>query len=187
MASRSHKVIHNDKGISLGLKLFIVAIAIVCIYFIFRWLFLHLEEKKVIAKLKTLWESLKEGVGTILHLEKKRSFLIYTFLIWAMYLLQIYLGFRTIEATSELGLGPALSVLTLSTVAMIVSPGGLGAFPVAIQQVLLLYHINDISFGWLVWGANTAIVLAAGSISFILMSLRGNKASLATADLGSTN
>ena len=49
---------------------------------------------------------------------------------------------------------------------MIVSPGGLGAFPVAVQQVLLIYHVDNISFGWLMWGVTTGIVIVVGLICF---------------------
>ena len=65
--------------------------------------------------------------------------------------------------------GAALSVLSLATLAMIVSPGGLGAFPVAVQQVLLIYNVDNISFGWLMWGATTAIIIVAGIICFGLL------------------
>ena len=91
-----------------------------------------------------------------------------------MYLLQIYIGFSALAATSGLGIGAAFSVLSLATLAMIVAPGGIGAFPVAIQQVLLIYSIDNISFGWLIWGVTTAIVLIFGLLSFVLL-LYNNK------------
>jgi hypothetical protein len=52
---------------------------------------------------------------------------------------------------------------------MIVSPGGLGAFPVAVQQVLLIYGLNNISFGWLMWGVTTGIVIVVGMLCFGLL------------------
>jgi hypothetical protein len=66
-------------------------------------------------------------------------------------------------------MGAAFSVLSLVTLAMIVSPGGLGAFPVAVQQVLTIYSVNNISFGWLMWGVTTTIVLSVGALSFGLL------------------
>jgi hypothetical protein len=52
---------------------------------------------------------------------------------------------------------------------MLILPGGIGAFPIAIQQVLLIYNIDNVSFGWLIWGATTAIIIVAGLISFGLL------------------
>jgi glycosyltransferase 2 family protein len=92
-----------------------------------------------------------------------------------MYFLEIYIGFYALSATAGLGLGAALSVLTLATLAMIVAPGGIGAFPVAIQQVLLIYSIDNISFGWLMWSVATGIIIVAGSISFGLLIYNNKK------------
>ena len=92
-----------------------------------------------------------------------------------MYLLEIYIGFYALSATSGLGIGAAFSVLSLATLAMIVAPGGIGAFPVAVQQVLLIYHIDNISFGWLMWGVATGIIIVAGFISFGLLIYNNKK------------
>ena len=102
-------------------------------------------------------------------------FLFHSVFIWSMYLLEIYIGFYALSATAGLGLGAALSVLTLVTISMIVAPGGIGAFPVAIQQVLLIYSIHNISFGWLMWGVTTGIIIVAGLISFGLLIYNNKK------------
>jgi hypothetical protein len=110
-----------------------------------------------------------------MHLKKRWQFIFHTFFIWAMYLLQVYIGFYALYDTSGLGLGAAFSVLSLSTLAMIVSPGGVGAFPVAVQQVLLIYSIDNISFGWLMWTVTTLIVVIIGLISFVLLMYTNRK------------
>ena len=92
-----------------------------------------------------------------------------------MYLLEIYIGFQALSATSGLGLGAAFSVLSLATLAMIVAPGGIGAFPVAVQQVLLIYSIDNVSFGWLMWTVATGIIIVAGLISFGLLIYTNRK------------
>ncbi len=148
--------------------LILVTILILC-FVIAKWVFTKYAHNKIIGRIINLWNSLKEGLSTILHLKKRSAFLLYTILIWGLYLLQIYIGFRTLDDTMGLGLPVAMSVLTLSTVAMIITPGGLGAFPVAVQQVLLIYHVDNLSFGWLVWGVNTGIIILAGLISFGLL------------------
>lgn len=163
-------IIFSDTGLPIWQKFLILVVAALAAYFFFKWFFNKFSNIKLVAKLIQLWKGLKEGLTTIFHLRKKNAFLIYSVLIWALYMFQIYLGFRTMEATAHLGVGAAMSVLTLSTLAMIIAPGGLGAFPVAVQQVLLVYHVENISFGWLVWGANTIIILIAGSLSFILIT-----------------
>ncbi|MDQ6845790.1 MAG: flippase-like domain-containing protein [Bacteroidota bacterium] len=155
--------------IPLWVKLLILALLIYAVVQFIKWLFIKHANHRHIIKLKGIHIGLKEGFSSIKHLQKRKAFLLHTFFIWSMYLLQIYVGFNALTATSSLGLPAALSVLSLATLAMIVAPGGIGAFPVAIQQVLLIYKIDNISFGWLMWGVTTGIVIIAGSASFVLL------------------
>jgi ATP/ADP translocase len=38
-----------------------------------------------------------------------------------------------------------------------------------VQQVLLIYGLNNISFGWLMWGVTTGIVIVVGMLCFGLL------------------
>jgi glycosyltransferase 2 family protein len=140
-----------------------------------KWILKRHSNHRHIIKLRGFHIGLKEGFTTILLLKKRKLFLFHTVFIWTMYFLEIYIGFYALSATAGLGLGAALSVLTLATLAMIVAPGGIGAFPVAIQQVLLIYSIDNISFGWLMWSVATGIIIVAGSISFGLLIYKNKK------------
>lgn len=175
VSAKLEKIFANDTATPRWLKISVFLAAVILLYVIINWLLKKYSGHKFIGKFLNLWNRFKEGLTTIFHMEKKGWFLIYTFLIWLMYLLQIYLGFKAVDATEHLGIGAAMSVLTLSTLAMIISPGGLGAFPVAVQQVLLVYHVNNISFGWLVWGANTIFIIVAGIICFFLLTIQNKQ------------
>lgn len=159
----------SDSGWPVWVNILILLSLLLIGYLVARRIIVKYAHHKIIARIINLWGSLKEGLSTILHLKKRGAFLGYTFLIWALYLLQIYVGFRTLDDTIGLGLPVAMSVLSLSTIAMIITPGGLGAFPVAVQQVLLIYHVDNLSFGWLVWSVNTGIIIIAGLISIGLL------------------
>jgi hypothetical protein len=55
---------------------------------------------------------------------------------------------------------------------MIITPGGIGSFPIFVMETLLIYSIASpigIAFGWLLWGANTAIVIVMGLICLLLL------------------
>ena len=139
------------------------------LFSLLKWLFTRYKNHHYIIKLKGFHIGLKEGYSTILHLKKRKKFIAHSIFIWACYLFEIYIGFSALDATSSLGIGAAFSVLSLATLAMIVSPGGLGAFPIAVQQVLLIYNVDNISFGWLMWGVTTGIIIVVGIISFGLL------------------
>ncbi len=159
----------QENVLPLWVKALFIVILILLIFLFVKWLFKKHSNHRHIMRLKGIHLGLKEGFSSIKHLKKRRLFIFHTFFIWAMYLLEIYVGFSALEATDGLGFAAAFSVLSLATLAMIVSPGGLGAFPVAIQQVLLIYKIDNISFGWLMWGTTTGIIIVAGFISFGLL------------------
>ena len=154
--------------------LMLAAAGILVIIFV-KWILKRHSNHRHIIKLRGYHIGLKEGFITILRLKKRKLFLFHTVFIWTMYLLQIYIGFYALSATSGLGIGAALSILSLATLAMIVAPGGIGAFPVAVQQVLLIYSIDNISFGWLMWSVSTGIIIVAGSITFGLLIYSNKK------------
>lgn len=153
----------------IWLIVLIILILAIIVFFIIKWIFKRYKSHPYIIKVKGLHIGLKEGFSTILHLKKRKKFLAHTIFIWTCYFLEVYIGFSALSATSSLGIGAAFSVLSLATLAMIVSPGGLGAFPIAVQQVLLIYNVDNISFGWLMWGVTTGIVIAVGIVCFGLL------------------
>lgn len=126
-------------------------------------------------KLGRFIKGLGEGVGSILTLKRRGIFLFYTFLIWGAYLLLIVLGFWALPATASLGLGAALSVLVFGSIGMIVTPGGLGAYPQALQLVLsMLYAVPAsfaLAFGWISWLAQTLIILVFGALAFLVLPI----------------
>lgn len=115
------------------------------------------------------------GILSIKYMRQRGLFLFYTFLIWFCYLSLVYLGFKAIEATAHLGWIPALSVMVFGSLGMILTPGGIGAYPPAVQIVLVqLYQVKGsyaLAFGWVSWMAQTAITLLFGLLSLLLLPL----------------
>ena len=108
-------------------------------------------------------------------MKKRLQFIVYTILIWGCYLGLIYIGFLALPATEHLGIGAALSVLVFGSLGMIITPGGLGAYPQAIQLVLhMLYGVKStfgLAFGWISWLAQTLIMIIFGVIAFIFLPI----------------
>lgn len=165
-------IVNNDTGMPLwGRVLLIVSITVALIWLL-RFIFKKYAASKFIQRLKNFVTGLKEGISSIKKLQKRGWFLFHTLFIWSMYLLQVYVGFSAIQQVAHLGLNAAFSVLTLATLAMIITPGGIGTFPTAIFLVLTLYNIDQPTgeaFGWLMWGATTFIILFFGLLSLGLL------------------
>ena len=165
----------DESRMPVSLKLLIAVVIIIVIILFLKWVFKRFAHHKHIISIKGFHIGLKEGFSAIARLKNRGWFIFHTIFIWTMYLFEIYIGFSALTATSHLGIVEACSVLSLATLGMIVSPGGIGAFPLAVQEVLLIYHVDNVSFGWLIWGVSTAIILVGGLICFGLLVYKNKK------------
>ena len=153
-------------------KISIVAGGIIFLVILFRWLFRKYSHIRFVERIRHFFMGLNEGLSVIRHLKKKKLFLAYTLLIWTCYLFQIYLGFFAMAATAHLSLKAACSVLTLATLAMIATPGGIGSFPLGVMQTLRVYAIPRTlgkAFGWVMWGVSTGIIIVVGIICLLML------------------
>lgn len=153
-------------NILLAVAIFIIIIGIIKI------LFKKFPQNKIINKISLFFKGIAAGFNTIKYLKKKRLFLMLTFFIWLLYLLQVYIGFHAMEGTSHLSIKAACSVLTLASLAMIVTPGGIGSFPLFVMETLLIYSIASPlgkAFGWLIWGVSTGIIIIAGVVCLLII------------------
>ena len=167
LVSLSKNSSHN-----LWIKFAIIIIVGLALIYLTKYLFKKYPEEKIIRKIRGFISGLIQGFSAIMKLKRRKEFLAHTIFIWAMYLLQIYFGFSAMDSTSGLGIQAAFSVLTLATVAMIITPGGIGSFPIFVMQTLVIYNISEPhgkAFGWLLWGANTLIYIIFGLASLLLL------------------
>jgi len=145
---------------------------IMLIYVALKFLVKKYPANKTILKVNNFIKGIGQGFIAIRSLKKRNQFIAHTLFIWAMYLLQIYVGFKAMEHTVELDMRAACSVLVLATFAMIITPNGIGLFPIFVMQTLILYGIDGSygkAFGWLIWGVATSITLIVGFICLLLL------------------
>lgn len=90
------------------------------------------------------------------------------------------------EAVRHLDIGACFSIISLGSVAMIATPGGIGAYQYFIQELLPLYGIDKgpaLAFGWILWLAQTGIAVFGGLICLILLPVvNRNKYEISRAD-----
>jgi hypothetical protein len=153
-------------------KLLLVIAVIAAVFYLVKYLAKKYPHNKIIVKVNAFIRGVGDGFKTIKNLKKRRLFLAHTFFIWSMYLLQIYIGFFAMEGTAHLSIKAAFAVLSLATLAMIITPGGIGSFPIFVMQTLSIYAVAEPlgkAFGWLIWGVNTSIIIVAGIIALLLL------------------
>jgi uncharacterized protein (TIRG00374 family) len=131
-----------------------------------------------IRTIKLLGKGIWEGLTSVRFVKKKGWFFFHTILIWFLYLASIRLGFIAFEETRQFGWLPAFSVLSLGSIGMIVTPGGLGAYPYLVQKTMILYGVSEgigKAFGWVLWLAQFLLVAIAGGAALLLLPVVNRK------------
>jgi len=163
-----HRFFENivKNRVVLGIVLAVVIVLMVILVMMYRR---HRE-----TKFGHFLKGMSDGVRSILHMKKRWQFIGYTFLMWLMYTLQVYLGLVALPATAHLSILAALVVLIFGSLGMIITPGGIGAYTLLVAEILVFYGIDDVSaqaFGWVAWAAQTGILIILGFLSLILLPI----------------
>jgi uncharacterized protein (TIRG00374 family) len=121
---------------------------------------------------KKIGKSIWQGLSAIRHLKKRWLFLFFTIGMWTLYLAGGYIGFMALKETQHYGINEAFTVLSAGSIGMIATPGGIGAYALLLQKTMMVYGLNKgiaLAFGWILWLAQTAVILMGGLISFVGM------------------
>ncbi len=166
-------IFHNKAGNVSYRKILLTLGIIALVLFIIGLLLKRLAHISFVRKTKGLIKGILQGLTSVKNIKNKGWFFFHTVLIWVLYLLSTYMGFFAMQDMSQYGIKVAFSALSFGSLGMIVpSPGGIGSYQYAIQQVLLLYGISaekGLSLGMLIWFAQTGIVIIFGTLSFIML------------------
>ena len=114
------------------------------------------------------------GVKSILKMKKKWAFIFHTVFIWVLYVLMFYVVTFALPETTNLPFAAIIVGFVVGGLSMALTNGGLGTYPVFVASALILYQIEDNparAFGWIMWTAQTVMVLLFGSLSFIWMPI----------------
>ncbi|MGB1270189.1 MAG: lysylphosphatidylglycerol synthase transmembrane domain-containing protein [Flavobacteriaceae bacterium] len=157
------KLVTNPKLISLSFL-----IALIILFIIYKG------SQKIKTKIKTFAIGLKDGILSIVTMKKKWAFIGHTFFIWTMYFLMFYVIFFSIPETTNTPISTALVSFVTGSFTMAATNGGLGSFPLVIQETLNLFNISNqsgLAIGWILWSAQTILNIVAGVISFFLLPI----------------
>lgn len=139
---------------------------------IFIVVMLNKSTHPIFIKVRTLIRGVWEGVQSILKMEKKVYFLLHTAFIWLMYIGMFYTCFFSLEETSDVPFTAVMAAFVMGSLAIVFVQGGLGVFPLAIMETLILYGIAKppaLALGWLLWSSQTLMVIVLGVISIPLI------------------
>ncbi|MFD2586567.1 lysylphosphatidylglycerol synthase transmembrane domain-containing protein [Croceitalea marina] len=125
-------------------------------------------------KLKNFLSGLLDGISSILKMKNKWAFVFHTLFIWACYIAMFWVIKYTVPETVNLTLSELLIAFVGGAFAMSTTNGGIGLYPIAVSTSLAIFGISSVSgdaFGWIMWIAQTLMVVIFGAISFALLPL----------------
>jgi uncharacterized protein (TIRG00374 family) len=144
---------------------------------VIAWMIIKKKKFSDLQKLAAgIWKSVWQGITTIRHLKRRSFFIFLTILLWSLYLLAGYIGFKALRETEMYGIKEAFTILSAGSIGMIVpTPGGIGAYAYLVQKTMELYGVNQgiaLAFGWILWLVQTSVILLGGLFSFIALPWR---------------
>lgn len=166
------KYIYSQQKEIAIIKITVLLILLAAAFFLFKFIFKKYPHIKVVEKIKNIFNGIAIGLLSIKKMKKKSQFIFHSVFIWGCYLGGTYLGFYAIHETSSLPLLAAFPILVFGTVATMLTPGGIGLYPVFLMEGMKLYNIPE-SFGtangWLQWSAQFFLILVIGFVCLLIL------------------
>ena len=162
----------KEKGVSITTTLILLSIGFIGLLLIMA--FLRRSSSMFALKIKNFIKGLLDGVLSIFKMKHKWAFVLHTFFIWGAYILMFWVIKFTVPETIKLSFGQLLVAFVAGAFAMSTTNGGIGLYPIAVSKSLAIFGISAVSgnaFGWIMWIAQTFMVVVFGAISFLLLPL----------------
>ena len=153
--------------------LIILGIAAFSIYYIQKNGF-----DKLVELIRNKIKDLLTSIISVKDIKEKPQFILLTISMWISYLVMFYINYLALPETNHLPFISALVCLLFGSFAVIITPGGIGVFPIIIQMVLVSFKVNPsiaLAIGMIAWSVQTLGVLIGGMLSLILLNVINKK------------
>lgn len=148
----------------------IIIILLIALPFLFRK---AIKNTKIYAKIKEMLSNVVNGLKSVLKLEHKGLFILYSILIFVCYYFMFYLCFFAFDYTEDLSMLCGLTAFVMGSLGIIAPvQGGLGAWHVLVIGTLVTYGVYEDqagSFALLVHGSQTLMLISVGILAMALM------------------
>ncbi|WP_289060620.1 lysylphosphatidylglycerol synthase transmembrane domain-containing protein [uncultured Zobellia sp.] len=162
----------QDRGFNLKSLLLLMCAGVIGLVFFF--FFIKKSTHTLVVKIKGFVKGLMEGVFSIFKMKRKWAFVIHTLFIWGCYIAMLWVIKFTVPETIHLSLSELMVAFVAGSFAMTATNGGIGLYPIAVSSALAIFGISAVSgdaFGWIMWIAQTLMIVVFGAISFLVLPL----------------
>tara|TARA_B100000674_G_scaffold81749_1_gene56697 strand:- start:168 stop:620 length:453 start_codon:yes stop_codon:yes gene_type:complete len=139
---------------------------------------IRLFRRGFVKKISVFIEGVRAGFTSILKMENKTYYAAHTIFIWSIYLMVFYVMKFSISGTEFLGFKSLLISFIFGAISITTTNGGIGVYPLSVSIALSFYGIpfeTSLAFGWILWTAQTIVVIFFGLLSFFLLPIVNNK------------
>ena len=163
---------------SLNFSLWWLVVLLMVLIGLFFWAVFHFRERnRLCGKVADALASVGRGFSSFTRLERKGLFLLYTFLIWLMYLLMCFCIMKAVPELSHLGLEDALFFTAVGNIASVIPvPGGIGAYHYLVAlSVSSIYGGSwetGLLFATLQHELHAVLILVLGVLAYAGLNLR---------------
>lgn len=170
------KGMESRRGMMWVLLAVVVVAVVVCVAVVmyYRRHRDSLPEGHWMKKIASVFAGFGEGIMSLKHVRQPLWFVFHTIGIWFCYWVMLYFALHSLDALSGTGGGIALIALVMGTVGNMITPGGIGLYPVIVSETLVLFGFSKVlgyTAGWISWGTQTLAIILGGVMAIILLPL----------------
>ena len=147
------------------LSLLITVIVTATVYFVIK-------RFKFYKKIKSFLSGLIDGITIIFKMKNRNQFIFHSIFIWLMYVLMFYFTSKAFIDLNQVTFFQLTISFTLAALSIMLSNGGIGIYPLAVEESLGWYGVQSatgLAFGWVMWLSQTLMVVIFGGLSLFVL------------------
>ena len=147
------------------LSLLIAVIVTATVYFVIK-------RFKFYKKIKSFLSGLIDGITIIFKMKNRNQFIFHSIFIWLMYVLMFYFTSKAFVDLNQVTFFQFTISFTLAALSIMLSNGGIGIYPLAVEESLGWYGVQSatgLAFGWVMWLSQTLMVVIFGGLSLFVL------------------
>ena len=139
-----------------------------------------LKKSKYYKSILNFFSGIIEGLTIIFKMEKRVPFILHSIFIWLMYILMFWATSMAFFELYEVAFYQFMISFTLAAISIMLSNGGIGIYPLAVEESLGWYGVQSttgLAFGWVSWLSQTMMVIIFGGLSLFILPFINRKKS----------
>lgn len=169
------KLFSGDTSNAKSNSIWIISIIIVLLIFTVILIRRNLALRQ---KVLSFINDLKTGLFSVFKSKKPWAFVFYTLAIWILYIFYFGICFFALDDFSSTNLQLVLMAFIAGTIGVMLTPGGLGSYPIFVGTVISFYlypeetqiQNNALALASVIWLSQTCFLIVMGLISLLYVS-----------------